>query len=88
MMEKHAKIYVAGHRGMVGSAIRRELVRQGYDNIITRTHGELDLTQQADVEQFFAEERPEYVFLAAAKVGGIQANAEALADFMYENMML
>ena len=88
MMEKHAKIYVAGHKGMVGSAICRELVRQGYDNIVTRTHGELDLARQEAVEQFFAEEQPEYVFLAAAKVGGIQANAEALADFMYENMML
>lgn len=87
-MEQHAKIYVAGHQGMVGSAICRELARQGYDHIITRTHKELDLTRQEAVEQFFAEERPEYVFLAAAKVGGIQANAEALADFMYENMML
>ena len=88
MMEKSAKIYVAGHRGMVGSAIVRELERQGYTNIITRTHAELDLCNQAAVEQFFAEEKPEYVFLAAAKVGGIVANSEALADFMYENMML
>ena len=87
-MEKSAKIYVAGHRGMVGSAICRELRRQGYTNIITRTHSELDLTRQADVEAFFADEKPDYVFLAAAKVGGIQANAEALADFMYENMVL
>lgn len=87
-MEKNSKIYVAGHRGMVGSAIVRELRRQGYDNIITRTHSELDLTRQSDVESFFAQERPEYVFLAAAKVGGIVANDTAPADFMYENMML
>lgn len=87
-MEKNSKIYVAGHRGMVGSAIVRELRRQGYDNIITRTHAELDLTRQSDVEAFFAQERPEYVFLAAAKVGGIVANDTAPADFMYENMML
>lgn len=87
-MEKNAKIYVAGHRGMVGSAIVRELQRQGYTNIITRTHKELDLTRQEAVERFFAEEKPEYVFLAAAKVGGIIANQSALADFMYENMIL
>ena len=87
-MQADSKIYVAGHRGMVGSAIVRELNRQGYTNIITRTHAELDLTRQADVEAFFAAERPEYVFLAAAKVGGIVANQSALADFMYENMML
>ena len=88
MMEKNAKIYVAGHRGMVGSAILRELKRQGYTNIITRTHKELDLCRQEAVERFFAEEKPEYVFLAAAKVGGIEANSEALADFMYDNMIL
>ncbi|WP_056963900.1 GDP-L-fucose synthase family protein [Lacticaseibacillus manihotivorans] len=88
MLEKDAKIYVAGHRGMVGSAIVRELKRQGYNNIITRTHKELDLQRQADVEAFFAEEKPEYVFLAAAKVGGIVANQEALADFMYDNMIM
>ena len=88
MMEKDAKIYVAGHRGMVGSAIVRELERQGYTNIITRTHKELDLTRQDQVEQFFAEEKPEYVFLAAAKVGGILGNATAKADFMYVNMIL
>ena len=87
-MAKDAKIYVAGHRGMVGSAIVRELHRQGYSNIITRTHKELDLCRQAAVEDFFAQEKPEYVFLAAAKVGGIVANSEALADFMYENMLL
>ena len=88
MMEKNAKIYVAGHRGMVGSAIVRELQRQGYTNIITRTHRELDLTRQDQVESFFAAEKPEYVFLAAAKVGGIEANQSALADFMYDNMIL
>lgn len=88
MMEKNAKIYVAGHRGMVGSAIVRELERQGYTNLITRTHAELDLCRQDQVEQFFAQEKPEYVFLAAAKVGGIEANSSALADFMYENMIL
>jgi len=88
MMPLDAKIYVAGHRGMVGSAIVRELQRQGYTNIITRAHAELDLCRQADVEKFFAQERPEYVFLAAAKVGGIIANRNALADFMYQNMIL
>ena len=87
-MEKNSKIYVAGHRGMVGSAIVRELNRQGYTNIITRTHKELDLTRQYDVEKFFADEKPEYIFLSAAKVGGIMANQNALADFMYENMMI
>ncbi len=87
-MQKDSKIYVAGHRGMVGSAIVRELHRQGYTNIITRTHKELDLICQQDVDNFFASEKPEYVFLAAAKVGGIVANQSALADFMYDNMML
>ena len=87
-MEKNAKIYVAGHRGMVGSAIVRELARQGYHNIITRTHQELDLCRQDAVEKFFAGQKPDYVFLAAAKVGGIVANSEALADFMYDNMIL
>lgn len=88
MMNKSAKIYVAGHRGMVGSAIVRELRRQGYENIVTRSHKELNLTRQDQVEAFFSEERPEYVFLAAAKVGGIEANQSALADFMYDNMIL
>ena len=87
-MDRDAKIFVAGHRGMVGSAIVRELKRQGYENILTRTHAELDLTRQADVEKFFAEEKPEYVFLAAAKVGGIGANSTFPADFMYLNMMI
>ncbi len=87
-MERDSKIYVAGHRGMVGSAIKRELERQGYQNLITRTHKELDLMRQDEVETFFRTEKPEYVFLAAAKVGGIAANDKAPADFMYNNMML
>ena len=88
MMDKDARIFVAGHRGMVGSAIVRELERQGYTNIITRTHKELDLTRQDQVEAFFDKEKPEFVFLAAAKVGGIMGNVTAKADFMYENMMI
>lgn len=88
MMEKDAKIYVAGHKGMVGSAIVRELERQGYHNIVTRTHKEMDLTRQEAVEAFFDTEKPEYVFHPAGKVGGIVANAESPADFMYENMMM
>lgn len=87
-MEKDAKIYVAGHKGMVGSAIVRSLRAQGYENTITRSHSELDLIRQNEVEDFFACERPEYVFLAAAKVGGIAANSAHLADFIYENMVL
>ncbi len=87
-MKKDSKIYIAGHRGMVGSAIVRELQRQGYTNLVYRTHAELDLTRQSDVEHFFSTEKPEYVFLAAAKVGGIAANSAALADFMYLNMTL
>ena len=87
-MKKNSKIYVAGHKGMVGSAIVRELNKQGYTNIITRTRKELNLCCQKDVEDFFTKEKPEYVFLAAAKVGGILANEEAMADFMYENMIL
>ena len=88
MMEKNAKIYVAGDSGMVGSAICRELNKQGYTNILTRSHKDLDLTRQAEVEKFFADEKPDYVFLAAAKVGGIVANSEAPADFMFDNLML
>ena len=88
MMDKNGKIYVAGHRGMVGSAIVRALEKNGYHNIVTRTHKELDLTRQDAVEAFFEEEKPDYVFLAAAKVGGIVANNESPADFMYENMIL
>jgi GDP-L-fucose synthase len=87
-MNKDTKIYVAGHRGMVGSAIVRELLRQGYKNLIFRTHKELDLIRQDAVEQFFATEKPEYVFMPAGKVGGIVANQNGLADFMYENMMM
>lgn len=87
-MEKEAKIYVAGHRGMVGSAIVRTLEKLGYHNLLTRTHRELDLCSQEAVAAFFREEQPEYVFMAAAKVGGIIANSEAPADFMYENMMM
>ena len=88
MMDKNAKIYVAGHRGMVGSAIVRQLQSRGYTNIVVRTSKELDLRRQDAVERFFAEEKPEYVFLAAAKVGGIIANNRHPADFMYDNMIL
>lgn len=87
-MDKNATIYVAGHTGMVGSAIVRELKRQGYKNLILRTHKELDLICQPEVESFFKQERPEYVFHPAGKVGGIVANSTAIADFMYENMMM
>lgn len=87
-MNLDSKIYVAGHRGMVGSAIVRELKRQGYTQLILRTHNQLDLCNQESVNAFFATEKPEYVFLAAAKVGGIIANKTAPADFMYQNMML
>lgn len=87
-MEKNAKIYVAGHRGLVGSAIVRSLKRSGYTNIIGRTHAELDLTDQAKVREFFESEKPEYVVLAAAKVGGINANNTSPADFAYINMQI
>lgn len=87
-MEKNAKIYVAGHRGMVGSAINRKLVKEGYNNIITRTSAELDLRNQQAVTDFFAAEKPDYVFLAAAKVGGIVANNTYRADFLYENLTI
>ncbi|MEZ4830208.1 MAG: GDP-L-fucose synthase [Bacteroidia bacterium] len=87
-MRKTAKIYVAGHRGMVGSAIVRKLRNEGYDNIVTRTSSELDLRNQAAVEEFFAQEKPEYVFLAAAKVGGIVANNTYRADFIYDNLAI
>lgn len=88
MMNKYAKIYVAGHRGMVGSAIVRVLEKRKYINIVTRTHAELDLCCQADVEWFFKTEKPEYVFLAAAKVGGIESNRTMPADFLYQNMTI
>lgn len=87
-MEKNSKIFVAGHRGMVGSAIVRELQRQGYTNIVTRTHKELDLTRQEQVERFFENEKPEYVFMPAGKVGGIIANQNDKAGFLYENEMM
>ena len=87
-MNKDSKIYVAGHRGLVGSAIVRNLEAKGYTNIIYRTHEELDLTNQADVQAFFKEEQPEYVILAAAKVGGIHANNTYPADFIYDNLMI
>jgi len=87
-MEKDAKIYVAGHNGLVGSAIMRKLTQDGFTNIITKTRKELDLTNQTDVRTFFAQERPEYVFLAAAKVGGIVANNRYRAEFIYENLMI
>lgn len=87
-MDKNSKIYVAGHRGLVGSAIVRNLKSKGYTNIMGRTHAELDLTNQSAVRKFFEEEKPEYVFLAAAHVGGINANNKYPADFIYDNLML
>lgn len=87
-MNTDSKIYIAGHRGMVGSAIMRNLQKKGYTNIVTRTSAELDLRNQQAVADFFAKEKPEYVFLAAAKVGGIQANNIYRADFIYENLMI
>jgi GDP-L-fucose synthase len=87
-MQISAKIYIAGHRGMVGSAIHRLLLEQGYENIITKTSAELDLRNQAAVNTFFATEKPEYVFLAAAKVGGIVANNTYRAEFLYDNLMI
>lgn len=87
-MNKQDKIFVAGHRGLVGGAILRNLKKKGYCNIVTRTHKELDLTNQAAVNDFFAREKPDYVFLAAAKVGGIGANSSHPAPFIYENMMI
>ncbi|HRQ84208.1 MAG TPA: GDP-L-fucose synthase [Flavobacteriales bacterium] len=87
-MEKQDKIYIAGHRGMVGSAIKRRLEKEGYTNIIGRTSGELDLKDQAAVRDFFRKEKPDHVVLAAAKVGGIQANNTYRAQFIYENLMI
>jgi len=87
-MKFNSKIYIAGHRGMVGSALMRNLIGQGFNNIIYRTSKELNLCIQKDVNSFFEEEKPEYVFLAAAKVGGIQANNTYRADFIYENLMM
>jgi GDP-L-fucose synthase len=87
-LEKSAKIYIAGHRGMVGSAIHRKLLSEGYTNLVTRTSSELDLRNQQAVTDFFATEKPDYVFLAAAKVGGIIANNTYRADFLYENLSI
>ncbi len=88
LQNTHDRIYVAGHRGMVGSAILRALRKTGFDNILTRTSAELDLRRQADVEAFFAQEKPDYVFLAAARVGGILANDTYPADFIYDNLAI
>lgn len=87
-MEKNAKIYVAGHRGLVGSAIVRHLQAAGYGNLVLKTHAELDLISQEAVREFFEAEKPEYVFLAAAKVGGIRANMESPAQFLYDNIVI
>lgn len=87
-MDKNSKIYVAGHRGLVGSALMQNLQAKGYTNIITRTHSELELTKTVEVAKFFESQKPEYVFLAAAKVGGIVANNVYRADFIYENLMI
>jgi len=87
-MEKNAKIYIAGHRGMVGSAIYRRLQKEGYTNIVTRTSAEIDLRDQQQVKDFFATEKPEYVFLAAAKVGGIVANNTYRAEFLFDNLQI
>lgn len=87
-MNRQAKIYVAGHRGMVGSAIVRRLEADGYSNIVTRTHAEMDLTDQSAVAAFFQHEKPDYIFFAAAKVGGIQANNTYRAEFIYANLMM
>jgi GDP-L-fucose synthase len=87
-MEKTAKIYIAGHRGMVGSGVERKLIKEGYNNIVTRTSVELDLRNQQAVNDFFEKEKPTYVILAAAKVGGIHANNTYRAEFIYDNLMI
>src|SRR3982751_1279968 len=87
-MENNAKIFVAGHQGMVGSAIVRRLHAEGFQQLVTRTHAELDLLDQRAVSDFLAEERPDYIVIAAAKVGGIQANNTYRADFIYQNLMI
>ena len=87
-MEKNSKIFVAGHRGLVGSSIVRKLKQDGYDNLVLRTRQELDLRDQRAVKNFFSTERPEYVFLAAAKVGGINYNATHPAEFIYDNLTI
>ncbi len=88
MMNTQSKIFVAGHKGMVGSAIVRKLKKEGFQNLVFRTSSELDLRDQPSVEKFFDAERPEYVFLAAAKVGGIVANSTYRAEFLYDNLMI
>lgn len=88
MIPKNARIYIAGHKGLVGSAILTKFQKEGYSNLITRTHSEMDLTKQKIVEKFFNEEKPEYVIIAAAKVGGIKANMTYQAEFLYENLMI
>jgi len=88
VMQKQSKVYVAGHRGLVGAAIMRRLAAVGYTNVVTKTHTELDLVNQEAVNTFFEREQPEYVFLAAAKVGGIMANSNYPADFIYQNLMI
>ncbi len=88
MIDRSANIYVAGHRGMVGSALVRRLQQAGYDNIVTRTHAELDLLSQVATEEFLKQEKPDFIFIAAAKVGGIQANNSFRADFIYQNLMI
>lgn len=87
-MEKHAKVYIAGHKGLVGSAIVRRLQKDGFENLLLKSKADLDLLSQSAVQQFFEEEQPEYVFLAAAKVGGILANKQQKADFIYENLQI
>jgi len=87
-MNEQSRIYLAGHTGLVGTAMHRKLLEKGYSNIITRSHGELDLTRQSDVERFFQEEKPEYVILAAAKVGGIHANSTYPGQFIFENLSI
>ena len=87
-MNKEAKVYIAGHRGLVGSAIVRKLEQEGYANLITATSKELDLREQLATREFFAQQRPDYVFLAAARVGGILANESYPADFIYQNLMI
>ena len=87
MIKKDAKIFLTGHRGLVGGAIYRRLQKEGFTNIITRSHSELDLCNQQAVEEFFEKEKPEYVILAAAKVGGIMANSQYPAEFIYQNLL-
>src|SRR5258706_6922258 len=87
-MEKRSKIYVSGHKGMVGSAITRRLKLDGFDNLVTRSSADLDLRNQREVNEFFEKEKPEYVFLAAAKVGGIVANNTYRAQFLYDNLLI